>query len=462
MIAVIGDFMIDHYLWGSSSRISPEAPVPVVEVKKEEDRLGGAGNVVNNLLALKKEVLPVTILGKSYDRLLKILKEKQIECSGIFIDNSRESIIKSRVVASNTQVIRYDKESKEPISKEYEEKIYQYLVQNVDKIELFLLSDYNKGVLTPALTQKIIELSNKEGKKLIIDPKAGFEKYKNAYMIKPNRLELSSATGIEITDKESLKKAGWQLKEQLNLQNLIVTLSEDGIALFGEEFIKIPTIAKEVFDVTGAGDTVLASLGYYLSKSDNIQEAMHFANAAAAVVVGKVGSATATLSEIKEYEKKLDNSVDYKIANFEQIEKIAADLRQSGKKIVFTNGCFDILHLGHVKYLQKARSLGDKLIVGVNSNASVSRLKGSLRPVNDQYDRAYLLASLEVVDFVVVFEEDTPYNLIKRVQPDILVKGADYRGKEVVGSDIAKEVHLIDFVEGRSTTSIIERINGAK
>ncbi len=462
MIAVIGDFMIDHYLWGSSSRISPEAPVPVVEVKKEEDRLGGAGNVVNNLLALKKEVLPVTVLGKSYDRLLKILKEKQIECSGIFIDNSRESIIKSRVVASNTQVIRYDKESKEPISKEYEEKIYQYLVQNVDKIELFLLSDYNKGVLTPALTQKIIELSNKEGKKLIIDPKAGFEKYKNAYMIKPNRLELSSATGIEITDKESLKKAGWQLKEQLNLQNLIVTLSEDGIALFGEEFIKIPTIAKEVFDVTGAGDTVLASLGYYLSKSDNIQEAMHFANAAAAVVVGKVGSATATLSEIKEYEKKLDNSVDYKIANFEQIEKIATDLRQSGKKIVFTNGCFDILHLGHVKYLQKARSLGDKLIVGVNSNASVSRLKGSLRPVNDQYDRAYLLASLEVVDFVVVFEEDTPYNLIKRVQPDILVKGADYRGKEVVGSDIAKEVHLIDFVEGRSTTSIIERINGAK
>ncbi len=462
MIAVIGDFMIDHYLWGSSSRISPEAPVPVVEVKKEEDRLGGAGNVVNNLLALKKEVLPVTILGKSYDRLLKILKEKQIECSGIFIDNSRESIIKSRVVASNTQVIRYDKESKEPISKEYEEKIYQYLVQNVDKIELFLLSDYNKGVLTPALTQKIIELSNKEGKKLIIDPKAGFEKYKNAYMIKPNRLELSSATGIEITDKESLKKAGWQLKEQLNLQNLIVTLSEDGIALFGEEFIKIPTIAKEVFDVTGAGDTVLASLGYYLSKSDNIQEAMHFANAAAAVVVGKVGSATATLSEIKEYEKKLDNSVDYKIANFEQIEKIAADLRQSGKKIVFTNGRFDILNLGDIKYLQKARSLGDKLIVGVNSNASVSRLKGSLRPVNDQYDRAYLLASLEVVDFVVVFEEDTPYNLIKRVQPDILVKGADYRGKEVVGSDIAKEVHLIDFVEGRSTTSIIERINGAK
>ncbi len=462
MIAVIGDFMIDHYLWGSSSRISPEAPVPVVEVKKEEDRLGGAGNVVNNLLALKKEVLPVTVLGKSYDRLLKILKEKQIECSGIFIDNSRESIIKSRVVASNTQVIRYDKESKEPISKEYEEKIYQYLVQNVDKIELFLLSDYNKGVLTPALTQKIIELSNKEGKKLIIDPKADFEKYKNAYMIKPNRLELSSATGIEITDKESLKKAGWQLKEQLNLQNLIVTLSEDGIALFGEEFIKIPTIAKEVFDVTGAGDTVLASLGYYLSKSDNIQEAMHFANAAAAVVVGKVGSAAATLNEIKEYEKRLDNSVDYKILNFEQIEKIAASLRESGKRVVFTNGCFDILHLGHVKYLQKARFLGDKLIVGVNSNASVSRLKGSSRPVNDQYDRAYLLASLEVIDFVVIFEEDTPYELIKRVQPDILVKGADYEGKEVVGSDIAKEVHLIDFVEGRSTTKIIERIGGAK
>ncbi len=461
MIAVIGDFMIDHYLWGKSSRISPEAPVPVVEVEKEEDRLGGAGNVVNNLIALNATVFPITVLGKSSNRLMGILEALNIDRSGIFIDNSRESIIKSRLIASSSQVIRYDKESKEPISKEYEEKILNALLSKIDELEIIILSDYAKGVLTPNLTQKIIELSNKKEIKLIIDPKSDFKKYSNAYLITPNKSELKVATGIEIADEESLKEAAWQLKKELNLQNLIVTLSEDGMALFGEDFVKIPTIAQEVFDVTGAGDTVVASLAYYLTQKENLQEAMHFANAAAAVVVGKVGSATVTINEIKEYEKKLDNSVDYKLVNLEQIEQISKELKSSGHKIVFTNGCFDILHLGHVKYLQKARVLGDKLIVGVNANESVSRLKGSSRPVNDEYDRAYLLASLEVVDYVVVFSEDTPYELIKKVQPDTLVKGADYEGKEVVGSDIAQEVKLIEFVEGKSTTSIIERMQNA-
>jgi D-beta-D-heptose 7-phosphate kinase/D-beta-D-heptose 1-phosphate adenosyltransferase len=233
------------------------------------------------------------------------------------------------------------------------------------------------------------------------------------------------------------------------------------MALFGDEFIEVPTLAREVYDVTGAGDTVLASLGYYLSKSDDLISAMHFANAAAAVVVGKLGSATVTLEEIKEAERRLDNSVDYKIVDFSTIEKIAKELKAENKKIVFTNGCFDILHIGHVKYLQKAKTLGDKLIVGVNSNSSVKRLKGPTRPVNDEYDRAYLLASLEVVDYVIIFDEDTPYELIKKIKPDILVKGADYKGKEVVGSDIAKEVRLIDFVEGKSTTNIIKKVRNA-
>ena len=462
MIAVIGDFMIDHYLWGKTSRISPEAPVPVVEIEKEEDRLGGAGNVVNNLIALNASVYPIGVLGKSSDRILNILKKLNLDTSAMFIDNSRESIIKSRIIAANSQVIRYDKESKEPISKEFEDKIYSALLNKIDKLKIVILSDYAKGVLTPALTQNIINLCNSKNIKLIIDPKSDFKKYKGAYLITPNKAELKAATGIEICDEESLKKAAWQLKEQLNLQNLIVTLSEDGMALFSKDYIKIPTIAQEVFDVTGAGDTVVAALAYYLSKKDNLIEAMHFANAAAAVVVGKVGSATVTLNEIKEYEKRLDNSVDYKIVDFNEIKNISKDLKNAGKKIVFTNGCFDILHLGHVKYLQKARALGDKLIVGLNSNESVSRLKGSSRPINDQYDRAYLLASLEVVDYVVIFEDDTPYELIKTIQPDILVKGADYKGKEVIGSDIAKEVKLIDFVDGKSTTSIIERINCAK
>jgi D-beta-D-heptose 7-phosphate kinase/D-beta-D-heptose 1-phosphate adenosyltransferase len=461
-IAVIGDFMIDHYLWGRSERISPEAPVPVVEVLKEEDRLGGAGNVVNNLLALGSDVLVSTVVGKNSERLVNLLKEKNIDTAGIFTDLSRETIVKSRVIASNHQVIRYDRETKTPITSEYEEKILNYLNENIEKIDLILLSDYEKGVLTKSLTQKIIKLANRNNKKLIIDPKKDFSKYISAWMIKPNKKELSTAAGMEINSEEDLIKAGWKVKKELNLDFLLVTLSEEGMALFGDEYIKIPTIAKEVYDVTGAGDTVLASLGYYLSKSGDLRKAMNFANAAAAVVVSKIGSATVTLEEIEETERRIDNSVDYKIVDFEKITHIANDLRAQNKKIVFTNGCFDILHLGHVKYLQKAKALGDRLIVGVNSNASVSRLKGPERPVNDEYDRAYLLASLEVVDFVVIFEEDTPYELIKQVKPDILVKGKDYEGKTVVGSDIAKEVKLIDFVDGKSTTNIIKKMKNEK
>jgi D-beta-D-heptose 7-phosphate kinase/D-beta-D-heptose 1-phosphate adenosyltransferase len=458
MIAVIGDFMIDHYLWGKSSRVSPEAPVPVVEILKEEDRLGGGGNVVNNLLALGANVLVSSVLGKNSERVLSLLREKSIETCGMFIDNSRETIIKSRVVASNQQVIRYDKETNSTISEEFEEKILNYLQKHIDKIDLILLSDYEKGVLSKYLTQKIIKLSNRHNKKLIIDPKKDFTKYNNAWMIKPNKKELSLAVGMDIDNEEDLKKAGWKLKKDLNLDYLLVTLSEEGMALFADKYIKIPTIAREVYDVTGAGDTVLATLGYYLSKSDNLKEAMHFANVAAAVVVSKLGSATVTIEEINKLEKQFDNGVDYKIVDLKKIEYIAKDLKSQNKKIVFTNGCFDILHLGHVKYLQKAKALGDKLIIGVNSNNSVKRLKGDNRPVNDEYDRAYLLGSLEVVDYVVIFDEDTPYNLIKTIEPDILVKGADYKDKVVVGSDIAKEVRLIDFVDGRSTTSIIEKM----
>jgi len=462
MIAVIGDFMIDHYLWGRSERISPEAPVPVVEIEKEEDRLGGAGNVVNNLLAFGKKILVSSVVGSNAQRLLNLLKEKEVDTSGIFIDKNRQTTIKSRVIASNHQVIRYDKETIEPISNDFENKILRYLKEHLNKIEIILLSDYDKGVLTPKLTQEIIKLANQYNKKLIIDPKRDFSKYKNAWMIKPNKNELSLATKIEIKTEKDLIKAGWMLKKELNLKYLLVTLGKDGMALFGDKFIKIPTVAKEVYDVTGAGDTVLAALGYFLSKNDDLIEAMHFASAAAAVVVGKVGSAVATISEIEEIRNKIDNNVDYKIVDFEKIEQIIKDLKIQNKKIIFTNGCFDILHIGHVKYLQKAKALGDILIVGVNSNNSVKRLKGEDRPINDEFDRAYLLASLEVVDYVVIFDEDTPYELIKIIRPDILVKGKDYEDKEIVGSDIAKEVILIDFIKGKSTTKIIERIRNVK
>ncbi len=455
MILLLGDFMIDHYLWGKSNRISPEAPVPVIDIEKEEDRLGGAGNVLNNILSLDCNIIVSTVLGNGYDRILKLLDRKCINTDGIFIDEDRETIIKSRIVADNHQVIRYDIETKDYISKEYEEKIFSFVKKNIDRVDIVLLSDYEKGVLTPSLTQKIVELSNLKEKKLIIDPKSDFSKYKNGYMLKPNRKELSVATGIDVNSRESLLKAGWDLKKKLNLKYLLVTLSEEGMGFFGEEFIHIPTVAKEVYDVTGAGDTVLATLGCFLSKGNTLIDAINLANIGASIVVGKVGSAIVSTDEIFNYKRVLNNSTENKIIPFDAVEELSL----KDKKVVFTNGCFDILHLGHVKYLQKAKSLGDILIVGVNSNSSVSRLKGSNRPINDEYDRAYILASLETVDYVVIFEEDTPYKLIKQIKPNILVKGADYKDKEIIGSDLVEDVRLIDFVKGRSTTNIIKRMN---
>ncbi len=460
MIAVVGDLMLDHYLWGRSERISPEAPVPIVEITKEEDRLGGAGNVVNNLLSLGADVLVSSVVGRNHRRLFDLLEEKHIDTSGFFVDPGRETIVKSRVIASHQQVVRYDLESTHPIAEDYEKKILSFLERHIAAIDIILLSDYEKGVLTASLTRQIITLARKHDTKLIIDPKKNFAKYSGAWMLKPNKKELSLAAGFEIRSKDDLLKAGWKVKKDLDVDNLLVTLSEDGMALFSDEFHEVPTLTKEVYDVTGAGDTVLAGLGYFLSTSDDLLGAMHFANMAAAVVIGKLGSATVSREEIQEIERSIDNDVEHKLVSFETIEELAKDLKRQNKSIVFTNGCFDILHLGHVKYLQKAKGLGDVLIVGLNSDASVARLKGPGRPVTAEYDRAYLLASLEVVDYVVVFSEDTPYELIKKILPDTLVKGSDYRGKEVVGSDLAKSVRLIDVVEGRSTTSIIERMGG--
>ena len=453
-ILVVGDLMQDHYIYGKSERISPEAPVQVVEVQKEEDLLGGAGNVVNNLLAFGADVAVASVIGsdEAGEWIAKRLKDKGVEA--LLIKEDRPTTKKSRVIASNQQIVRIDREVKEPISKESEELIVAFAKEgNFDAI---LLSDYAKGVVTPMLAQALVDLQIP----LFVDPKGkDYSKYRGAFCITPNKKEASEATGIEIVDEESLRKAGSLLKQDFT--NVVITLSEEGMAIFEDTMHKIPTFAKEVYDVTGAGDTVLAALGFGVAAGLKLTEAAHFANLAAGVVVGKVGAATATLEEIEEYEKSLGvRGVEEAIKSFEEIEKIAKRLTAKGKRVVFTNGCFDILHLGHVKYLQEAKKLGDVLIVGLNSDKSVRRLKGEGRPINPQFDRAYVLASLEAVDYVVIFDEDTPYELIKRVQPDILVKGADYKDKEVVGSDIAKKTVLIDFVEGKSTTKIVERILG--
>ena len=463
-ILVVGDLMIDHYLWGSCERISPEAPVQVVDVQKETTVLGGAGNVINNLVTLGASVSVASVIGEDDNgqELLDMLDSLKIDTSSIVTQNKRKTSKKSRVIASNQQIIRYDRESKEDISKEAEAKLFELFVQSVERYDAIILSDYGKGVLTSTLTHRIIAIANKAGVKVFVDPKGeDYSKYKGAYTLTPNKKEASLATKIDINDNATLLQALEKLKTECELELSLITLSEDGIAILDESMRNFPTVAKEVYDVTGAGDTVIASLSFAISAGKTIDEACVFANLAAGVVVGKIGSATVTLDEIVEYEASLHKSTsDEHIKSFEEIKVLVERYKKRGKKIVFTNGCFDILHVGHVKYLQVAKSFGDLLIVGLNSDASVSRLKGPTRPVNTAEDRAYLLAALEAVDFVVEFDADTPYELIKMVAPDVLVKGGDYEGKEVVGTEFAKELQLVAFVDGKSTTKTIQKIQG--
>lgn len=462
-ICVIGDLMIDHYLWGSCERISPEAPVQVVDVKKETAVLGGAGNVINNLKALEADVTVISAIGddEAGDELKSMLENLGVKLL-LSKEAGRKTSKKSRIIVSNQQVVRYDKESKTQICNSSQEDILNNLASIIDGLDVILLSDYGKGVLGEELTRSIIALANSKNKKVLVDPKGDdYSKYSGAYLLTPNKKEASQATKIKIDSKESLITAIKKLKDDINLGVSVITLSEDGIAIFDDKLTVKPTVAREVYDVTGAGDTVLAALGYMTALGYDIYKSVEFANLAAGVVVGKVGSATATLDEIEDYKSSLHKSgPEAHIKSRDEMIKIISNLKSKGKRIVFTNGCFDILHRGHVSYLDKAKSLGDVLILGLNSDASVKRLKGEDRPINNEEDRAFVLAALEAVDFVVIFDEDTPYELISALKPNILVKGADYEGKEVVGSDLVDEVKLIEFVNGRSTTRTIEKIKG--
>ena len=461
-ILVIGDLMIDHYLWGKCERISPEAPVQVVNVQKESSVLGGAGNVINNLRAMGSNVDVISVIGNddAANELKTLLNQIDVNSQMLVVEENRKTSKKSRLIASQQQVLRYDKESIEDISNKSENKIIEELSVNISKYDAIILSDYGKGVLTTSLTQSIISLANNNNKKVFVDPKGkDYSKYKGAYTLTPNKKEAIEATNIDIKDEKSLIDAIKKLKDNCDLKISLITLSEHGIAIFDENLVVKPTVAREVYDVTGAGDTVIASIAYAISNDLNIEEAVTFANLAAGVVVGKIGSATATLEEIFEYESSLHKSnSSIHIKTFEEIEKLSLELHKKGKKIVFTNGCFDILHVGHVKYLEVAKSYGDVLIVGLNADSSVRKLKGPTRPVNIEEDRAYILASLESVDYVVIFEEETPYELIKLIKPHTLVKGGDYEGKVVVGQDIANELKLVQFVDGKSTTNTIKRI----
>ncbi len=457
-ILVIGDLILDDYLWGQTNRISPEAPVAVVDVQNETLRLGGAGNVINNILSLEARAGVISALGDDENGALikEMLAKKGIDTGAVITSASRHTSRKTRIMAGNQQMLRVDKESKEYLARDDELAVIAAIKESVQHYDCVLISDYAKGVVTPSVAQAAISTARAQNKPVLIDPKGkDYSKYKGATLLTPNKKEASQATGIAITDDASLERALVKLRADLDLDYSLITLSEDGIALYKDKLIKAPAKAMEVFDVTGAGDTVLATLGVLAALGQDLKEAIKIANTAAAVVVAKVGSATVTPEEISLFATQSTRSG---IIKKEELDLIVAKLRRDGKKIVFTNGCFDILHRGHVKYLKESRSLGDVLIVGLNSDDSVRRLKGAARPINCQEDRAYVLAGLKSVDFVVIFDEDTPRDLIKLIVPDVLTKGADYKGKEVAGREFARELRLIDFEVGYSTTKIVERL----
>ncbi|EAJ5698746.1 D-glycero-beta-D-manno-heptose-7-phosphate kinase [Campylobacter lari] len=446
-ILVVGDFMVDHYIWCDCTRISPEAPVMVMKSQKEDKRLGGAGNVYANLKSLGAEVFALGLVGD--DESGRFLKENLN--ARLLVEKDRKTPLKSRVLSHSQQVLRLDDEN------DFDTKLEDEIIQEYKKIakdyDAIVLSDYAKGVLTSKVTKALIEHANTLNLPILIDPKGSdFSKYQNATLLTPNKKEAIQALGIEKID--NLEKALKKLKDDLNLTYSIITLSEEGIALFDEKLHIIPAKALEVYDVTGAGDSVIAMLAYALALKVDIIKACELANDAAAVVVAKVGSVSVSLEEIKNLKKA---SFEDKIKSKEELVKLLQN-----QKVVFTNGCFDIVHYGHIKYLEKAKKLGDILVVGLNSDESIKRLKGNSRPINLEFQRACMLASMYFVDYVVIFNEDTPYELIEFLKPDVLVKGADYKDKEVVGSNLVKKVELIDFEDGFSTTNIINRIANDK
>jgi D-beta-D-heptose 7-phosphate kinase / D-beta-D-heptose 1-phosphate adenosyltransferase len=465
-ILVIGDIMIDHYLWGSCERISPEAPVQIIDIDKENVKLGGAGNVINNLMSLGAQPDIISVIGdnETSDELKYLLQSIGVKSKYLFIQKDRLTSKKTRIISSQQQVVRYDQESSTPISSESEKLILKTFTKIIANYDIILFSDYGKGVLCNKLTRKLISIAKSNEKKVLVDPKGlDYSKYKGAFLLTPNKKEASEATQIKINDKVSLEKAIKKLKIKYELNTSLITLSEQGVAIYDKKLRVYPTAVREVFDVTGAGDTILASLGFALACNINIDEAVKFANLAAGVVVGKIGSSTVTLNEIIEYESSINkSSSDQHIRTLNEITKISIELQIKQKRIIFTNGCFDLLHSGHVKYLERAKSFGDILIVGINSDRSVKALKGQGRPVNKENDRAYILAALEVVDFVVIFDEDTPYNLIKSIKPNILVKGGDYKGKEIVGDNLVEQLKIVDYIKDKSTSKTIHKIQTSK
>ena len=461
-VLVVGDVMLDRYWHGATARISPEAPVPVVQVQQREDRAGGAGNVALNIAALGGGVSLLGLVGA--DEEARVLEQRlqaaQVHCNFEKIA-TRPTITKLRVISRHQQLLRMDFE--ESFSAQDSAALAARATPLFQHVGVIVLSDYNKGALQEA--PAMIAAAKAAKKMVLVDPKGtDFSRYRGATLLTPNLHEFEAVVGV-CKDEQTLVQKGIALIESLDLQALLVTRGEHGMTLLqrGEQQhpLHLPAQAREVFDVTGAGDTVIATLAAALAASIALPEAVVLANIAAGIVVGKLGTATISGPELRQALRQA-HGVGRGVMTEEQLLIAMEDARNNGEKIVFTNGCFDLLHPGHVTYLEDAKKLGQRLVVAVNSDASVKRLKGEGRPIQSAESRMAVLAGLEAVDWVVVFGDDTPERLLEILKPDVLVKGGDYTPEQVVGAPIVQayggEVAVLSFVDQCSTTSIVKTI----
>lgn len=468
-ILVIGDLMIDEYLWGQTERISPEAPVQVVEVRREEFVLGGAGNVANNLAALGAKAVITGVIGTADDgkRLLELFDDLGVDARGVIPEPGRRTTRKTRVIASNQHVVRIDRETRRHISDNTLDKLGDFVESVVQDMDAVLISDYDKGLLTPSLLNRIISACRSAEKPVIVDPKGlDFSRYKGATLITPNKKEASLASGVVILGEDTLARAAQSLMETTASDRILITRSQEGMVYFERNGYsrKIDARARQVYDVSGAGDTVLSLLGLSVAAGASWEQATVLANAAAGVVVGKVGTATLTLGELEVAMAAAAGGVILKERKTADLQNLVQEVRRSGRKIVLTNGCFDLLHAGHIKLFATAKALGDFLIVAIDDDASVRKVKGSGRPVIGERERIRILSALDSVDAVVVFSTEKLEDLIDKVRPDTLVKGDNYLPEEIVGVDLVEKhggkLVLIPMDEGHSSAKIIASIRG--
>ena len=465
-IAVIGDVMVDRYVFGDVSRISPEAPVPVNRVSSVKEVLGGAGNVASNLANLDCHVYLGAVAGvDDHGRVLdKLLIADGIDTSGLIYDNNRSTITKMRILGDRQQMMRLDFETITPITTDEEERLVSWLDGLCQQgLQGIVISDYGKGVCTPTLLQEVFRLAHTYNVQTIVDPKgADWSKYDGATCITPNVKELGESLGRVIPNEDaSVIEAAKAVLGKLNIQYIIGTRSAKGITVVAKDgrTWHNPATQQDVFDVSGAGDTVVAMMISCLASGLSMRLALHIANGAAGIVVSKVGTYPIHRQELIDlWQSVRQLTASSPLYTKEEMKALIDKWQSMDETVVFTNGCFDILHRGHITYLQEAAQLGRHLIIGLNSDASVRRLKGETRPIVSEVDRAALLSALQCVDGVVLFEEDTPAKLLAYLRPNILVKGGDYKKEEIVGRESVDEIAVLSFKEGYSTSDIVKKI----